>query len=596
MNFGALTRVLTTGAWIALTALRLTAQVDLADEWGSKYTWDYQERLPGPELGDYTGLPINEAARLKADSWEASAQTLPERQCIPHGPDYLFSRAAFPFRFSKIVDRATQNVIAWHMRSYAWGVERTIWMDGRPHPSQYAAHTFEGFSTGAWVGNTLVVTTTHLKWNYIRRNGVPRSDEAVLTEHYVRHGDVLSLLSYLDDPVYLSEPMVRTASYVLSPTQQLEPFPCEPVEEVVRPEGLVPHHLPGTNTDIQEFSKAHGLPAAGARGGAESVYPSYMAKLHEWSANPPARNPLDDPSAIKRAAPLTPPAGIEVVHVRGDIYMLAGDGGNITIQAGPDGVFLVDTGRAAMAGQVIAEIRKLTDRPIRYIAVTHMHLDHTGGNEIIGKAGSTISGGDVDDDAADLDKGASILAHQRVLDRMSAKDGDQPPAPFGMLPRDVYRGKQKDVFFNGEPIILMHLPAAHTDGDSLVFFRSSNIISTGDLFVTTSYPELDLARGGSIQGLIDALNRIIDLTVPEDFQEGGTLVIPGHGRICDEADVVEYRDMVTIIRDRILDSVKKGLTLDQVKDTRPTADYDPRYGSNADHFIESVYRSLGGKV
>jgi glyoxylase-like metal-dependent hydrolase (beta-lactamase superfamily II) len=276
--------------------------------------------------------------------------------------------------------------------------------------------------------------------------------------------------------------------------------------------------------------------------------------------------------------------------------MLAGDGGNITIQAGPDGVFLVDTGRAAMAGQVIAEIRKLTDRPIRYIAVTHMHLDHTGGNEIIGKAGSTISGGDVDDDAADLDKGASILAHQRVLDRMSAKDGDQPPAPFGMLPRDVYRGKQKDVFFNGEPIILMHLPAAHTDGDSLVFFRSSNIISTGDLFVTTSYPELDLARGGSIQGLIDALNRIIDLTVPEDFQEGGTLVIPGHGRICDEADVVEYRDMVTIIRDRILDSVKKGLTLDQVKDTRPTADYDPRYGSNADHFIESVYRSLGGKV
>ena len=152
MNFGALTRVLTTGAWIALTALRLTAQVDLAGEWGSKYTWDYQERLPGPELGDYTGLPINEAARLKADSWEASAQTLPERQCIPHGPDYLFSCAAFPFRFSKIVDRATQNVIAWHMRSYAWGVERTIWMDGRPHPSQYAAHTFEGFSTGAWVG------------------------------------------------------------------------------------------------------------------------------------------------------------------------------------------------------------------------------------------------------------------------------------------------------------------------------------------------------------------------------------------------------------------------------------------------------------
>jgi cyclase len=594
MKFAALRVVLFTGGWIA--ALPLAAQVDLAGEWGSKYTWDYQERLPGPELGDYTGLPINEAARLKADSWEASVQTLPERQCIPHGPDYLFSRAAFPFRFSKEVDRATQKVIAWHMRSYAWGVERTIWMDGRPHPSKYAPHTFEGFSTGSWVGNTLLVTTTHLKWNYIRRNGVPRSDEAVLTEHYVRHGDVLSLLSYIDDPVYLSEPMVTTASYVLSPTQQLEPFPCEPVEEVVRPEGLVPHHLPGTNPDLLEFSKGHGVPAAAARGGAESVYPAYMMKIREWTANPAAPNPLDDPGTVTRAMPPAPDSSIEVLHVRGDIYMLAGDGGNITIQTGPDGVLLVDTGRASMAAQVLSEIRKLTDRPIRYIAVTHLHSDHTGGNEVIGKAGSTISGGDVDDDAVNLDKGAAILAHQRVLDRMSVRDGDQPPAAFGMLPTDVYRGKRKDLFFNREPIILMHQAAAHTDGDSLVFFRSSNVISTGDVFVTTSYPEPDLARGGSIQGLIDALNRIIDLTVPEDYREGGTLVIPGHGRICDEAEVVEYRDMVTIIRDRILDSLKKGMTLDQVKASRPTADYDPRYGSNADQFIEAVYRSLGGRV
>jgi len=321
-----------------------------------------------------------------------------------------------------------------------------------------------------------------------------------------------------------------------------------------------------------------------------------MTKIREWTANPAARNPLDDPGTVTRAMPPAPDSSVEVLHVRGDIYMLAGDGGNITIQAGSDGVLLVDTGRASMAAQVLAEIRKLTDRPIRYIAVTHLHSDHTGGNEVIGKAGSTISGGDVDDDAVNLDKGAAILAHQRVLDRMSVKDGDRPPAAFGMLPTDVYRGKQKDLFFNREPIILMHQPAAQTDGDSLVFFRSSNVIATGDIFVTTSYPEMDLARGGSIQGLIDALNRIIDLTVPEDYQEGGTLVIPGHGRICDEADVVEYRDMVTIIRDRILDFLKKGMTLDQVKASRPTADYDPRYGSNADQFIEAVYRSLGGKL
>ena len=264
--------------------------------------------------------------------------------------------------------------------------------------------------------------------------------------------------------------------------------------------------------------------------------------------------------------------------------MLAGDGGNITIQTGPDGVFLVDSGRSAMSGQVLAEIRKLTNRPIRYIADTHLHSDHTGGNEAIGKAGSTISGGDVDDDAANLDKGAAILAHQRVLDRMSVQDGNQPPAPFGALPTDVYRGKQKDLFFNGEPIILLHQPAAHTDGDSLVFFRGSNVISTGDIFVTTSYPEMDLARGGSIQGLIDALNRILELTVPEDFQEGGTLVIPGHGRICDEADVVEYRDMVTIVRDRIADLVKKG------HDARPGE------GGRADGRLRSALRLECGPV
>ncbi len=584
------------GSWFALAVPPAPAQVDLAGEWGAKYTWDYQERLPGPELGDYTGLPINEAARLKADSWEASVQTLPERQCIPHGPDYLFSRAAFPFRFSKEVDRATQKTVAWHVRSYAWGVERTIWMDGRPHPSKYAPHTFEGFSTGVWTGNTLTVTTTHLKWNYIRRNGVPRSDEAVLTEHFVRHGDTLSLLSYIDDPVYLTEPMVRTASYVLSATQQLEPFPCEPVEEVDRPEGLVPHHLPGTNPDLLEFSTRHGIPAAAARGGAETMYPAYMAKLRALSANPGAI-PVESPRAESSRPPLPDPnTGIEVLRVRGNIYMLAGDGGNIAIQTGPDGVFLADSGRAAMSGQALAEIRKLSDRPIRYIASTSLDSDRTGGNEAIGKAGSTISGGDEDDDVGGLDKGAAILAHQRVLDRMSAQDGNQPPAPFGALPTDVYRGRQKDLFFNGEPILLMHQPAAHTDGDSLIFFRGSNAIATGDIFTTAGYPEIDLARGGSIQGLIDALNRILELTVPEDFQEGGTLVITGHGRICDEAAVVEYRDMVTIVRDRIQDLVKKGMTLEQVKAARPTADYDPRYGSNADRFIEAVYRSLGGRL
>ena len=563
------------GSWIALACSPAFAQIDLSGEWGSRYTWDYLERLPGPELGDYLGLPINNAARLKANSWEASTQTIPERQCIPHGADYLFSRAGFPMRIWTDEDPVTEKVVAIRIRSYAWGVERTIWMDGRPHPSKYARHTWQGFSTGQWNGNVLTVTTTHLKWNYIRRNGVPRSDEATVTEHFARHGDYLTLLTYIDDPVYLTEPLLRTSGYTLDPQQQLEPFPCEPVEEVVRPEGAVPHHLPGTNKDIDEFPKKYGLPAATALGGAETMYPGYAIPT-----GPQPRGPADETAT-----------GLEILPVQKNVYVLAGDGGNITMQMGKDGVLLVDTGLGPMSDQAIAAIRKFTDKPIHYILNTHVDPDHTGGNEAFGRAGNTITGGDVADDIRGLDKGAAIIAHQRVLDRMSAPDGNQPAAAFAALPTDVYNGKQKDLYFNDEPVVLLHQPAAHTDGDSLVFFRGSDVISTGDIFVTTSYPVIDLDRGGSIQGIIDSLNRIIELTVPAALQEGGTLVIPGHGRICDEADVVEYRDMVTIVRDRIADLLKRGMTLDQVKAARPTEDYDPRYGSNA-AFVEAVYRSL----
>jgi cyclase len=593
------------GTQIALgltTALFLCApvpaKIDLSGEWASRYTWDFLERLPGPELGDYLGLPINNAARLKANSWEASTQTIPERQCIPHGADYLFSRAGFPMRIWPEVDPATQKVIAWRIRSYAWGVERTIWMDGRPHPSEHARHTWQGFSTGEWTGNSLTVTTTHLKWNYIRRNGVPRSDAATLTEHWVRHGNYLTLLSHIDDPVYLTEPLDRTSGYILEPQQQLEPFPCEPVEEVVRPEGAVPHHLPGTNADIQEFPMKYGLPPAAAMGGAETTSPDYIPRLKQLLAGASPSSPKEERRTARN--PESRDAPLEVLPVQGNTYLLAGDGGNITLQFGKDGVLLVDSGVGTRAGEVLAAIRKLSDKPIHYIINTHVHADHTGGNEKIAQAGSTISGGDVDDDVAELAKGAGILTHQRVLDRISAQDGQSPPAPFGAWPTDTYHGKQKDLYFNGEPVVLLHQAAAHTDGDTLVFFRGSDVISAGDIFVTTGYPVIDLERGGSIQGIIDGLNRIIEITVPLENQEGGTLVIPGHGRISDEADVVEYRDMVTIIRDRIQDMLRKGMTVEQVKAARPTEDYDPRYGADTgfwttDKFVEAVYRSLNQK-
>jgi cyclase len=287
---------------------------------------------------------------------------------------------------------------------------------------------------------------------------------------------------------------------------------------------------------------------------------------------------------------------IHVLPVQGKVYMLVGAGGNITVQAGMDGVLLVDTMYAPLADKVVAAIRTISNGPIRYIVDTHVHGDHTGGNELLRKAGSTITGGNVSADIKDSAEGAQIIAHQNILNRMSAPKGPDT-AKSAAWPTDTYLGDEKDVFFNGEGIQVIHMPAAHTDGDSIVFFRRSDVISTGDLFTTTNYPVIDLDRGGSIQGFIAALQKIVDMIIPVYGQEGGTMVVPGHGRLCDLGDVIEYREMAIIIRDRIQDMVRKGMTLEQVKAARPTLDYDPLYGSTTgfwttDKFVEAVYKSL----
>ena len=289
-----------------------------------------------------------------------------------------------------------------------------------------------------------------------------------------------------------------------------------------------------------------------------------------------------------------------MLPVQGNVYMIAGAGGNITVQIGEMGVLVVDTGLGSMSDKVIAALRKLSNKPLQYIVNTHFHQDHTGGNEAIRKAGVTITGANVTGNLTDARAGAQIIAHENVLDRMSAPTGKQAPTPADSWPTETYTSGQKEVFFNDEPVQVIYQPAAHTDGDSLVFFRRSDVISTGDIFVTTSFPFLDLEHGGSIQGEIDALNRILDLTIPKHDEEGGTYVIPGHGRICDEFDVVEYRDMVTIIRDRVQAAIKKGMTLEQVKEAGYTKDYDARYDTktgfgSAASFIESVYKSLSKK-
>ena len=263
---------------------------DLAGEWGMRQHEDQPERGPGPDLGDYLGLPINDAARRKADSWDASILTLPEHQCKPHPSTYAL-RGPQNLRIWKEVDPGTQKVVAIATHGSWMSPLRTIWLDGRPHPPDYAAHTWMGFSTGVWEGNMLTVTTTHLKMGWIRRNGIAHSDQATMTEHYIRHGNQLTVVTMVEDPIYLTEPFYRSSNWEWAPEQNIGPYPCGPqqiIVEVDRPQGTVPHHLPGSNAFVKEFADKYHLPFEATRGGAETTYPEYQLKLKELLAKTPS--------------------------------------------------------------------------------------------------------------------------------------------------------------------------------------------------------------------------------------------------------------------------------------------------------------------
>jgi glyoxylase-like metal-dependent hydrolase (beta-lactamase superfamily II) len=293
---------------------------------------------------------------------------------------------------------------------------------------------------------------------------------------------------------------------------------------------------------------------------------------------------------------------IHTLPVRDNIYMLVGAGGNITVQVGKDGVLLVDTEYAQLSDKILAAIRKLSSEPLRYIINTHYHADHTSGNENLRKVGSTIAGGNVAGDlGAEASEGAAIIAHNNVLQRLSRPSGNQPAAPQGGWPTSTFLSDKKKLWFNGEGIEVIHPEHAHTDGDGIVLFRSNDVIATGDIFTMTTYPIIDLNGGGSYQGLVDAVNLILDMTDTVYGQDGGTLIIPGHGRLCDTGDLINYREMITIIRDRIVDMINKRMTLEQVKAARPTLDYDPLFGTSTgfwttNAFVEAAYKSLSQTV
>jgi glyoxylase-like metal-dependent hydrolase (beta-lactamase superfamily II) len=602
-----------------------------------------------PPLGDYTGIPFNDAGRQRADTTPESIWGTPEYQCRPHSAPHQW-RGLGGARILKEEDPLTRGVRAYHIQ-FMRSLDRPVFMDGRPHPPAWAPHTWTGFSTGEWVGNTLKITTTHLKDGYLKRGGPQTSDLYTMTEFLTRHGDTLTITTVVDDPVYQDEPYVQSTTYVYEPTATINFETCNAssfAENGGTDRHWVPHFLPGQNTAWTEWLKNEDwIPEAAVRGGVKTLYPEYRSTLATPAAAvaketaalrvPSSKSAVSIDKAIAGQSPKD--GGVHLLPVQGNIYMLIADGHNITVSVGAEGVMLVNTGSATMTEKVVTAVNQLANsvvtppttngcfgavcpgtwgwsspyinavisspappKPLRYIINTSAAAEHVGGNQKIATTGFFPRGGGFGAAVASVGQRASVIAHENVLTRMSAPAGQAAPTPSEAWPTDTYFDEfhKLPAYFNGEAVIVYHAPAANTDGDSMVFFRRSEVISAGHLFSTVSYPVIDIAKGGTIQGVIDGLNKILDLAVAEYRAQGGTWIIPGQGRLSDTADVASYRNMLTMIRDRVRDSIDKGMTLAQVKASRPTMDFDGRYGSTTgawttDMFVDAVYRSLQEK-
>ena len=605
---------------------------------------------PGqPPLADYTGIPFNAAGRLRADTTPESIWDTPEYQCRPHSLPHQW-RGVGGARILAEQDPLTREVRAYHLQ-YMRSLNRPIFVDGRPHPPAYAPHSWTGFSTGEWIGQTLKVTTTHVKDGYLKRGGPQTSDVYTFTEYITRHDDTLTVVQVVDDPIYLDEP------YVLSITSTYDPL-GGPSMETCSGSSLqnggadrhhVPHFLPGQNGAIGEFLKEDDwLPLEPTRGGVKTLYPEYRAAISGLTVDAAKVDAITIPSSrsandvAKRIADQSPKDGqVHVLPVQGNIYMLVADGTNIAASIGRDGIAVVNTGSAQMSDKILATLTQLAEtvaartapnncfgpycpgitgwsspyfntviaspappKSMRYVINTSAAPEHVGGNAKLAAAGTVVRGGGSGFGGAINEPGrkATIVSHVGVLDRLD-NSANNPPTPEEALPTDTYLDDfyKLSEYVNGEAVILYRAPAANTDGDSIVFFRHSEVIAAGNIYSTISYPMIEIDKGGSIQGVIDGLNHILDLAVAEYRSQGGTWVIPGRGRLSDTGDVGSYRNMLVIIRDRIADLKKKGMTLEQVKAARPTMDFDGRYSTAAagtwttDKFVEAVYKSLQEK-
>jgi len=583
--------------------------IDLGGYWSPVMHEDAMERGAGSELADYGGFALNEAGRLWALSYDPSRVTLQHHQCDAYVAPYQM-RAIGNFRVWEERDPVNQRLTAIHVWGQTTEGHRVIWMDGRPHPAPWAPHTFRGFSTGRFVGNALVVQTTHMKQGWLRRNGTPQSDQATMTDFFVRHGDHLTDVTVVNDPVFLTDPEVRSNDYSRQPVDHgAWLYACDDGEQILdRPDDYVPHYLFGKQPFVREYAERYKLPLMASLAGQPSVFPEFAdraATATEADALALLQPAPGRPNEVSKVSTSEPSDGeIHTFRVRDNVYMLLGDGANIVVQAGEQGAFVVDTGAGKLTDKVIKAIQALTPKPIQFVANTSFHADHVGGNAKVAEAGADLSlpgsffggpgasMGAVSGLVTRVGESATLIAHNNVTVRLQAAK-----APSAATPSDTFLADRRRKFYNGESVEFFYQPNAVTDGDSIAHFRRADVIVTGDIFTTTQYPFIDVKNGGTVQGEIKALNNILSRTVFEHEEDGGTLIVPGHGYVSNEHEVLEYRDMVVIVRDRIQAMRNAGATLAQVRSARLTADYDTRFGANSgpwttDMFVEAVYQTV----